>query len=222
MIVLGKTQINLSTRNVFVSGIPAVFTDKEFDLLALLASNEGKVFSKSELLDSLYPSWINRPEQKIIDVFVCKIRKKIARLADGENCLETVWGSGYVARSPEASALIAPSARRRPRNGGGKYGPDLAVTEMYLGNALGFIAKKVNDSELAKLGEDCAKYASVLVRCTTDAGRRNMKVSAQALIDRARETESPAFASLGVAYQAMAETDYKTASEYMAQARKLA
>lgn len=45
-------------------------------------------------------AWTN-PELKIIDVFICKLRKKLGEAIDGENYIETVWGRGYVLRDPE-------------------------------------------------------------------------------------------------------------------------
>ncbi|HET7409451.1 MAG TPA: helix-turn-helix domain-containing protein, partial [Paracoccaceae bacterium] len=38
---------------------------------------------------------------KIIDVFICKLRKKLATATDGKNYIETLWGRGYVLREPE-------------------------------------------------------------------------------------------------------------------------
>jgi two-component system cell cycle response regulator CtrA len=45
---------------------------------------------------------MDEPEVKIIDVFICKLRKKLADAAGGDNYIETVWGRGYVLRDPEA------------------------------------------------------------------------------------------------------------------------
>ena len=42
----------------------------------------------------------DEPELKIIDVFICKLRKKLANAAKGNNYIETVWGRGYVLREP--------------------------------------------------------------------------------------------------------------------------
>ena len=54
-------------------------------------------------LNHLYGG-IDEPELKIIDVFVCKLRKKLSSAADGENYIETVWGRGYVLKDPEPTA----------------------------------------------------------------------------------------------------------------------
>jgi hypothetical protein len=45
---------------------------------------------------------VAEPELKIIDVFVCKLRKKLSMACGGENYIETVWGRGYVLRDPVA------------------------------------------------------------------------------------------------------------------------
>ena len=60
----------------------------------------GAVLSKENFLDHLYGG-IDEPELKIIDVFVCKLRKKLAESSGGDNYIETVWGRGYVLRDPE-------------------------------------------------------------------------------------------------------------------------
>jgi two-component system cell cycle response regulator CtrA len=43
---------------------------------------------------------MDEPELKIIDVFICKLRKKLAEATGGANYIETVWGRGYVLRDP--------------------------------------------------------------------------------------------------------------------------
>jgi two-component system cell cycle response regulator CtrA len=50
-------------------------------------------------LNHLYGG-MDEPELKIIDVFICKLRKKLATAADGKHYIETVWGRGYVLRDP--------------------------------------------------------------------------------------------------------------------------
>ncbi len=44
---------------------------------------------------------MDEPELKIIDVFICKLRKKLAEATEGDNYIETVWGRGYVLRDPD-------------------------------------------------------------------------------------------------------------------------
>jgi two-component system, cell cycle response regulator CtrA len=50
-------------------------------------------------LNHLYGG-MDEPEVKIIDVFMCKLRKKLANVSNGKNYIETVWGRGYVLRNP--------------------------------------------------------------------------------------------------------------------------
>ena len=57
-------------------------------------------------LNHLYGG-MDEPELKIIDVFVCKLRKKMAQATSGENYIETVWGRGYVLRDHPTSETSA-------------------------------------------------------------------------------------------------------------------
>ncbi|MAB46471.1 MAG: DNA-binding response regulator, partial [Sphingomonadaceae bacterium] len=50
---------------------------------------------------------MDEPELKIIDVFICKLRKKLSHACGGENYIETVWGRGYVLRDPNEEAEAA-------------------------------------------------------------------------------------------------------------------
>ena len=60
-------------------------------------------------LDRLYRG-INEPQLKIIDVFLCKLRKKLAQATGGNHYIETVWGRGYMLRDPATTA----ATRTRP------------------------------------------------------------------------------------------------------------
>jgi len=42
---------------------------------------------------------------KIVDVFICKLRKKLANASGGKDYIETVWGRGYVMREPSENAV---------------------------------------------------------------------------------------------------------------------
>jgi two-component system cell cycle response regulator CtrA len=96
-----KVSINLDTRIVEVDGKPVHLTNKEYAILELLAMRKGTVLTKEMFLNHLY-SGMEEPEIKIIDVFVCKLRKKLADLADGTNYIETVWGRGYMLKDFES------------------------------------------------------------------------------------------------------------------------
>jgi two-component system cell cycle response regulator CtrA len=97
----GKLAVNLDTRSIEVDSKPLHLTSKEYAILELLSLRKGTTLTKEMFLNHLYGG-IDEPELKIIDVFVCKLRKKLATAADGENYIETVWGRGYVLKDPEA------------------------------------------------------------------------------------------------------------------------
>ena len=62
-----------------------------------LPGAKGTTLTKEMFLNHLYGG-MDEPELKIIDVFICKLRKKLAVAAQGKNFIETVWGRGYVLR----------------------------------------------------------------------------------------------------------------------------
>ena len=98
----GKLSINLDTRSVEVDEKPLHLTSKEYAILELLSLRKGTTLTKEMFLNHLYGG-IDEPELKIIDVFICKLRKKLATAAGGENYIETVWGRGYVLKDPDGS-----------------------------------------------------------------------------------------------------------------------
>lgn len=98
-----KVAINLDTRHVEVNGIQVHLTNKEYAILELLALRKGSVLTKEMFLNHLYSSSMDEPEIKIIDVFVCKLRKKLADASGGVNYIETVWGRGYMLKDNESS-----------------------------------------------------------------------------------------------------------------------
>ncbi len=95
----GKLLVNLDSRVVEVDGQPLHLTGKEYGILELLSLRKGTTLTKEMFLNHLYGG-MDEPELKIIDVFVCKLRKKLAVATNGENYIETVWGRGYVLRDP--------------------------------------------------------------------------------------------------------------------------
>jgi two-component system cell cycle response regulator CtrA len=98
----GKLSVNLDTRSVEVDAKPLHLTSKEYSILELLSLRKGTTLTKEMFLNHLYGG-IDEPELKIIDVFVCKLRKKLSTAAGGENYIETVWGRGYVLKEPDAT-----------------------------------------------------------------------------------------------------------------------
>jgi len=97
---IGKLKIDVERRMLHVNGERVHLTGKEFQMLELLATRQGQTVTKGMFLDHLYGG-AYEPVMKIIDVFICKLRKKI-QSACGENYIETIWGRGYVIRDPEA------------------------------------------------------------------------------------------------------------------------
>src|SRR5579862_5630354 len=96
----GKLTVNLDTRTVEVEGQPLHLTGKEYGILELLSLRKGTTLTKEMFLNHLYGG-MDEPELKIIDVFICKLRKKLSQATVGENYIETVWGRGYVLREPD-------------------------------------------------------------------------------------------------------------------------
>jgi two-component system cell cycle response regulator CtrA len=99
----GKLLINLDSRIVTVGEQPLHLTAKEYGILELLSLRKGTTLTKEMFLNHLYGG-MDEPELKIIDVFVCKLRKKLAQATGGDHYIETVWGRGYVLRDPVEAA----------------------------------------------------------------------------------------------------------------------
>ncbi|ATQ57145.1 response regulator transcription factor CtrA [Paracoccus yeei] len=102
----GEMVVNLDARSVEVGGKSLNLTGKEYQILELLSLRKGTTLTKEMFLNHLYGG-MDEPELKIIDVFVCKLRKKLAAALNGESHIETVWGRGYVLRDPVAEGLAA-------------------------------------------------------------------------------------------------------------------
>jgi two-component system, cell cycle response regulator CtrA len=105
----GRIEVNLDAKTVTADGRPVHLTGKEYGILELLSLRKGTTLTKEMFLNHLYGG-MDEPELKIIDVFVCKLRKKLMTAIDGENYIETVWGRGYVLRDPvgETEAVSHP------------------------------------------------------------------------------------------------------------------
>jgi two-component system cell cycle response regulator CtrA len=109
MLRIGALQLNLDSREVLVNGTPVHLTGKEYAILELLVLRKGMVLTKEAFLNHLYGG-MDEPEMKIIDVFICKLRKKLAQAGAG-NLIGTVWGRGYMMRDPhgEQGPIHAPA-----------------------------------------------------------------------------------------------------------------
>jgi two-component system cell cycle response regulator CtrA len=103
----GKLLVNLDNRTVTVGDQPLHLTRKEYGILELLSLRKGTTQTKEMFLNHLYGG-MDEPELKIIDVFVCKLRKKLTQATGGEHYIETVWGRGYELRDPVGAATGSP------------------------------------------------------------------------------------------------------------------
>ena len=92
---LGSVEVNMNAKKIYVNGKPVTLTKKEYQIAEILALRKGTVLSKEAILDHLYGG-LDEPNPKIIDVFICKIRKKLQSLGV-DDFIETNWGRGYMA-----------------------------------------------------------------------------------------------------------------------------
>ncbi len=95
----GDVTVNLDGKTVEVHSQRVHLTGKEYQMLELLSLRKGTTLTKEMFLNHLYGG-MDEPELKIIDVFICKLRKKLSAATGGQNHIETVWGRGYVLRDP--------------------------------------------------------------------------------------------------------------------------
>jgi two-component system cell cycle response regulator CtrA len=102
----GKLTVNLDAKIANFDGQILPLTGKEYGILELLALRKGMTLTKENFLNHLYGG-MDEPEAKIIDVFMCKLRKKLASSCGGANYIETVWGRGYKMIDPDEQLLAA-------------------------------------------------------------------------------------------------------------------
>jgi two-component system, cell cycle response regulator CtrA len=96
----GDLSVNVDAKTVHINHVGVNLTGKEYQMLELLSLRRGTTITKEMFLGQLYGG-MDEPEIKIIDVFVCKLRKKLAAASGGKDYIETVWGRGYLLREPE-------------------------------------------------------------------------------------------------------------------------
>jgi two-component system cell cycle response regulator CtrA len=104
VIETGQIAVNMDAKTVSVENLSVHLTGKEYQMLELLSLRKGTTLTKEMFLNHLYGG-MDEPELKIIDVFICKLRKKLSQATGGENYIETVWGRGYVLRDPEPAVM---------------------------------------------------------------------------------------------------------------------
>ena len=96
----GDLIIKQQLKRAQVAGTPVPLTTREYQLLELLALRQGSTITKEMILNQMYGG-MDEPELKIIDVYICKLRKKLAAASGGRDYIETIWGRGYMLREPE-------------------------------------------------------------------------------------------------------------------------
>ncbi|MBP0492019.1 response regulator transcription factor CtrA [Pararoseomonas indoligenes] len=111
-VAVGNLTLDLGAREAQVEGRSVHLTGKEYAILELLTLRKGMVMTKEAFLNHLYGG-MDEPEVKIIDVFICKLRKKLAQ-AGCDELIGTVWGRGYVLRDPSAAPIRSAAALRAP------------------------------------------------------------------------------------------------------------
>jgi two-component system cell cycle response regulator CtrA len=104
----GDLMLDLDNKTVEVNGARVHLTGKEYQMLELLSLRKGMTLTKEMFLNHLYGG-MDEPAFKIIDVFMCKVRKKLANASNGKNYIETVWGRGYVLREPTENEARIPA-----------------------------------------------------------------------------------------------------------------
>jgi two-component system cell cycle response regulator CtrA len=105
----GDLVVRLGAKRAEIAGRPVNLTGREYAMLEMLAVRMGSTLTKEMFLNGMYGG-MDEPELKIIDVFICKLRKKLAEASGGKNYIETVWGRGYLLREPQ-EALTGQAAR---------------------------------------------------------------------------------------------------------------
>lgn len=95
----GKICVNLDDKTVTCDGKQVHLTSKEYQMTELLTLRKGTTLTKEMFIRHLYGD-ADQPELKIIDIFICKLRKKLSEATGGENYIETVWGRGYKLADP--------------------------------------------------------------------------------------------------------------------------
>jgi two-component system cell cycle response regulator CtrA len=100
VVKIGDLTVNVGAKTVHIKQVRVNLTGKEYQMLELLSLRRGTTITKEMFLSQLYGG-MDEPEIKIIDVFMCKIRKKLAIASGGKDYIETVWGRGYLLREPQ-------------------------------------------------------------------------------------------------------------------------
>lgn len=103
---IGNLVVDLGSQQVSCNGEPLKLTGKEFSILELLVLRRGTVLTRDAFMNHLYGG-LDEPEMKIIDVFVCKLRKKLQRTGV-DDLIINVWGRGYMLKVGRSDVVPVP------------------------------------------------------------------------------------------------------------------
>jgi two-component system cell cycle response regulator CtrA len=106
IVTTGRLTVDLDNKRAKIDGACLDLSGTEYQMLELLSLRKGRTLSKDTFLTHIYGD-AEEPGIKIIDVFICKLRKKLAAATDGVSYIETIWGQGYALRDPKADVAIA-------------------------------------------------------------------------------------------------------------------
>jgi two-component system, cell cycle response regulator CtrA len=109
----GNVTLDQELHAAFVDGRRVPLTGREYDFLQVLMLHKGVLLTKERFLSGLYADAEEAPDLKIVDVFVCKLRRKLAACGAAE-MIRTVWGRGHVLFDPSPAAVAAARAAHRP------------------------------------------------------------------------------------------------------------
>jgi len=98
-ILVGKVVVDVASKTASAASNALCLTGREYAMLEFFAQRKGAVLPKSALMAHLYAGR-EEPDPKIIDVFVCKLRKKLSEATGGQDYIHTVWGCGYRMQEP--------------------------------------------------------------------------------------------------------------------------
>lgn len=106
---VGVLVVDRMRHTASIHGRDIALTNREYEVLELFCSRKGKILSKDMIIQQLYQD-VDAPGRKAIEVFVCKLRKKLSAASGGMSFIETHWGHGYVLRDPVSDVPQALSA----------------------------------------------------------------------------------------------------------------
>lgn len=107
----GENVFNPVTGTIVSPSMTVVLTMKEAEIFAALTERPETICTKEMLMDRLYGGR-DEPDMKIVDVFVCKLRRKLSRALGETDVIQTVWGRGYQFIQQGFVPVLSESRRR--------------------------------------------------------------------------------------------------------------